>query len=250
MSKLTNWMDRVLYPHHGDNWDDRCFRDEILSLLNRDWTILDLGAGAGIVPQMNFRGRVVRVCGVDPDPRVVTNSYIDEGHVGVGEQLPYSDTMFDLVFADNVLEHLVDPVRVFSEVARTLKPGGYFVAKTPNRRHYVSAIARATPHRFHEWVNVRRGRHREDSFRTLYRANTPNAIRQHAAAAGLTVERTMLREGRPEYLRGSAVTYAAGWMYERLVNGVPGMSAFRVLLIAIMRKPHASGQMVEQRRAA
>ena len=45
------------------------------------------------------------------------------------------------------------------------------------------------------------------------------------------------REGRPEYLRFSAPTYLLGWLYERLVNKVPGLWRFRVLLIAELRKP-------------
>lgn len=250
MSRLTAWMDRKFYPRHDANWDDALFRDRILSHLNGRQTILDLGAGAGIVPQMNFRGKVARVCGVDPDPRVTSNPHLDEGRVGVGEQIPYADNQFDLVFADNVFEHLAEPVGVFQEVYRILKPGGCFLAKTPNRWHYVPLIASATPHWFHEWVNARRGRAHADSFPTLYRANTPRAIRRHARAAGLVVEETLLIEGRPEYLRRSAPAYLAGYCYERMVNLLPGLSGFRVLLMTTLRKPAAADVRHTQRTAA
>jgi glycosyltransferase involved in cell wall biosynthesis len=36
--------------------------------------------------------------------------------------------------------------------------------------------------------------------------------------------RIELIEGRPEYLRFSAPTYLLGWLYERLVNRVPGLA--------------------------
>ena len=49
--------------------------------------------------------------------------YLDEGRDGVGESIPYPDASFDLVFADNVLDHLPDPARVFAEVARVLRGG-------------------------------------------------------------------------------------------------------------------------------
>ena len=237
MSKLTTWMDRFLYPHQSDNWDDSCFRDKILTYLERAWTILDLGAGAGIVPLMNFRGRVERVVGVDPDPRVRTNPHLDLGSIGLGDDLPFPDATFDLVFADNVLEHLSEPEIVFREIARTLKPGGYFLAKTPNRRHYVPLIARMTPHWFHEWVNMRRGRCREDSFPTLYKANSSAAIGRHASISGLAVEHIAFLEGRPEYLRKSTIPYLFGWIFERVVNSLPGLSQFRVVIIATLRKP-------------
>jgi SAM-dependent methyltransferase len=240
MSILTTWMDRKLYPKHGNNWDD-LFRSQILSRLNHRGTVLDLGAGAGIIPQMNFRGLAARVYGVDPDPRVASNPNLDQGRIGFGEQIPFTENQFDLVFADNVFEHLADPVRVFREVQRVLKPGGFFLAKTPNRLHYVPLIAQATPHWFHQWINARRGRKHADSFPTRYLANTPQKIGKYAREAGLVMEETLLLEGRPEYLRGSAIAYAAGACYERLVNGLPLLSRFRVLLIATMRKPSLPG---------
>ncbi len=46
-----------------------------------------------------------------------------------------------------------------------------------------------------------------------------------------------LIEGRPEYLRLSSFTYLLGWLYERLVNALPGLEQFRILLIAVLEKP-------------
>jgi hypothetical protein len=57
----------------------------VLAALNPNAHVLDLGAGAGIVPEMNFRGLAARVCGVDPDPRVLQNRHLDEGKIGYGE---------------------------------------------------------------------------------------------------------------------------------------------------------------------
>ena len=126
MTTVIEKLDRALYPHYARNWDDELFRQRILWYL-RGYTIaLDLAAGAGIVPQMNLRCHPRRLCGIDPDPRVVNNPYLDEGRVGVGESIPYPDASFDLVFADNVLEHLPDPARVFAEVARVLRRGASF----------------------------------------------------------------------------------------------------------------------------
>ena len=48
--------------------------------------------------------------------------------------------------------------------------------------------------------------------------------------------RVDLIEGRPEYLRFSAPTYLLGWLYERLVNRVPGLARLRVLLVVELRK--------------
>jgi len=236
MGMLTRWLDARLYPSFKSNWDDDLFREEILCVLRPEHWLLDLGAGAGIVPQMNFRDQVARACGVDPDERVTVNSFLDEGRVGTGEALPYADATFDLVIADNVVEHLTAPAEVFAEVARVLKPGGIFLFKTPNKRHYVPTIARLTPHWFHQAYNRMRGRQAENTFPTRYRANTRADISRAAATAGLTVDSIQFVEGRPEYLRPFVLGYLAGWAYERTVNASSLLEPLRVVLMARLRK--------------
>src|SRR4051794_53079 len=143
-----------------------------MRLLTPESVVLDLGAGAGIVKQMDFRGLARKVCGVDLDPRVLKNPLLDEGRIGNAGVIPYADGQFDLAFSDNLLEHLDTPCAVFSEVTRVLKPGGVFLFKTPNKWHYMPTIARLTPFRFHQYVNRLRGRAQSDTFPTRYRANT------------------------------------------------------------------------------
>ena len=101
---------------------------------------------------------------------MTTNPFLDEGRVSDASEIPYDSHQFDIVFSDNVLEHLEQPLDVFSEVARVLKPGGIFLFKTPNKWHYMPTIARLTPHRFHQFVNKIRGRAEADTFPTRYRA--------------------------------------------------------------------------------
>lgn len=245
MPNLVEKLDSLLYPNQVSHWDDEWFRAEILKFLNAKSQVLDLGAGAGVVAQMNFRGRAALVCGVDPDPRVNSNPYLDEAHIGAGEATSLASSRFDLVFADNVLEHLEQPERVFGEVFRVLKSGGVFLVKTPNKWHYVPTIARFTPHGFHALVNRWRGRATDDTFPTRYRANTPTAIVRYAARCGFEVLEIKLMEGRPEYLRLSWPTYLMGWLYERLVNFVPGLKRFRVVMVAVLRKPASAAVFVE-----
>ncbi|MBG0812501.1 methyltransferase domain-containing protein [Methylosinus sp. H3A] len=234
---LIHRIDQTFYLGYVRNWDDIMFRRRILEALSADSEILDLGAGAGIVEAMNFQGIARRVCGVDLDPRVESNPYLDEGRSADAGKIPYPDATFDLVFSDNVMEHLDEPETVFAEAFRVLKSGGRLLFKTPNRNHYMALIARLTPHRFHQWFNKRRGREELDTFPTFYRANSGSQVRRLASAAGFAVERIELIEGRPEYLRISTPTYLVGLAYERTVNFTDRFSGLRIVMIASLRKP-------------
>lgn len=230
-------LDGRLYPAHADHWDDEIFRERIRCHLGSTTRVLDVGAGAGFVRQMNFRGLAARVVGVDPDECVRRNPHLDESHVASGEHLPFADEEFDVAFADNVLEHLEEPDRVFAEVFRVLRPGGTFLVKTPNRWHYMPLVASVTPLWFHRRVNQLRGRAPEHTFPTRYRVNTRPALERVARRSGFDVRRIDRVEGRPEYLRIAAPLYVLGWLYERAVNRTAWLEPFRILLIGELRKP-------------
>lgn len=234
---LISWIDRTFYPKFERNWDDKMFRETIQNHLTAQSVVLDIGAGAGIVEEMHFRGDVARICGVDLDPRVEQNDKLDEGKCADAGNIPYENNFFDVVFADNVMEHLDDPETVFGEISRVLKPGGIFLFKTPNRRHYMPLIAQLTPYRFHQFINKLRGRDSEDTFPTCYLSNSIGQVTVLAAKTGLEVSDIQQIEGRPEYLRLTFVTYLFGLLYERIVNISPLLSHYRILLIAQLRKP-------------
>lgn len=236
-SRLVAALDRRWYPQCQTNWDDELFRKIVLSHIDARSALLDLGAGAGIVDAMDFRCNVERVCGVDLDERVLANPFLHEAKIGSAEAIPYAGEAFDVVFADNVLEHLPEPEKAFREIQRVLKPGGWFLAKTPNKWHYMPIAAQLTPHAFHRYYNRLRGREHQDTFPTRYRANTSRKIHQLASASGLIVDRISLIEGRPEYLRVHPLTYAIGFIYERLVNVSNALDFLRILLIAELRRP-------------
>jgi len=51
---------------------------------------------------------------------------------GIGEDLPFADESFDIVFSIAVLEHVQDPGEVIREAIRVTRPGGTIVMNAPN----------------------------------------------------------------------------------------------------------------------
>ncbi|MBL1076434.1 3-demethylubiquinone-9 3-O-methyltransferase [Nocardia sp. 2] len=109
----------------------------------REWAgkrVLDVGCGGGFTTEF-LAARGALVSGVDPSERLIeaarrhaeqTGKSIDY-RVGSAEALPYPDASFDIVTCVDVLEHVVDPARSISEIARVLAPGGVFCFDTINR---------------------------------------------------------------------------------------------------------------------
>jgi SAM-dependent methyltransferase len=96
--------------------------------------ILDLGCGNRKRP-----GAI----GIDVNPRADADVIHDLDSC----PYPFADSLFDEIYADNVLEHLQDVIKVMEELHRISKPGGlvkiivpYFRAKwafiDPTHRHF------------------------------------------------------------------------------------------------------------------
>ena len=76
--------------------------------------------------------------------------------LGYAEELPFPDASFDIVCSRHVMEHVADVPKVFSEVMRVLRPGGY--------------VAAITPHYFPDPEPAHINQYPLDEWRKLYRA--------------------------------------------------------------------------------
>jgi ubiquinone/menaquinone biosynthesis C-methylase UbiE len=120
------FLDEIFYHEYTNNWDDRLFRNNIIKLLKPNMILLDVGAGAGLVKEMNFRGIFKEVHGIDPDERVLTNHNLDKAYVSYGDSMPFfEDEQFDIIISDNVLEHVQRKEEFFREINRVLKKVDY-----------------------------------------------------------------------------------------------------------------------------
>lgn len=166
------------------------FYTRVNALLRPEFTVLDLGAGRGaqLVAEPDsyrtrlaiLKGKVRHVVGIDVDEAVHENPLIDEAKViRIGEPYPFPDDTFDLIVSDWVLEHVANPEEFAAEIARVLKPGGWFCARTPNRWGMVGLATNLIPNREHTALlaKLTPDRQTQDVFPTVYRMNTLGRIR-------------------------------------------------------------------------
>jgi len=213
------------------------FARRVGALVQPTDAVLEIGAGSGTGNQVHFelQGKVARYVGIDPDPRVLDNPYLDEAHEGFAERMPFADATFDVVFHSYVAEHFEAPEESNREIARVLRPNGHLVFQTPSRYYYPMLAATVTPHRFHEWY-VRRlgsGRSEEETFPTFYRCNDRRTICKGLEPLGFTVD-VQEQSIPPGYLRFSRASFLAGVAYERTVERL--FPALRGRIVVVARK--------------
>lgn len=239
MSALTERLLRRFYLDRP-GWRDGTaeFHDLVASRVPAAARILEIGAGAPN-PTSRFLATLGEVHGVDPSPDVLRNDALASAAVVPDERLPFPDASFDACVSNWVVEHLRDPALHARELARVLKPGGRAFARTPNRWHYVALGASLTPHVVHRLVANRLRAlppGAPEPFPTLYRMNTPRAMRREARAAGLVVEELRLYEKEPSYGMIAAPLFLAGVAYERLVNSTGILAPFRAAIMLVLRR--------------
>ncbi len=111
--------------------------------------VLEVGCGAGVDLARFARGGAA-VTGVD-----IASSAIDlaranfeqqglrgELRVANGEQLPFPDGSFDLVYAHGVVQYTSDPRRLVEECRRVLAPGGEAIFQVYNRLSWLNALSK------------------------------------------------------------------------------------------------------------
>jgi len=109
----------------------------ILPLANKGQRILEVGCGQGDV-LLELAKRGLNCFGIEPSRHMIE---FCDGLPGVtilhgtAERLEFPDEIFDLVFSQQLIEHLHpdDVPNHFAEVLRVLRPGGVLAIETPNR---------------------------------------------------------------------------------------------------------------------
>lgn len=204
------------------------FFTRVQALLHGARVVVDVGCGRGVRREdpcafrrqlADLRSPERTVIGLDVSEAGKDNPMINVFHrIEENRTWPLKASSVDVVVSDFVAEHLSDPSAFFEEVHRTLKPGGYFCARTPNKWGYVAVISRLLPSKRHASVvtKIQTSRKEEDVFPTFYRCNTRSSIRRFLNEAGMKSV-VIPFESEPNYLAFNNVLYRCGAIFHRLL---------------------------------
>lgn len=118
-----------LEPVYGKNWlavrhIERFVRDKARLLSG---TGIDYGCGNMPYAEM-VSPYVDRLLGIDLEQ---SSEYLVDIILGRNGKLPFGDASLDFVLCTQVLEHVPDPERLFTDLARTLKENGVMLLTVP-----------------------------------------------------------------------------------------------------------------------
>ena len=80
MSIYNRYIDENFYENILSHRDDKLFAEKIRIHLKPEYTILDAGAGAGNISDLNFKHFTRKICGLNPAPCAKNQSYLPEAH--------------------------------------------------------------------------------------------------------------------------------------------------------------------------
>lgn len=157
--EVYNRINNEIYNQQGDRWWQPDFSLNLiktffnplrvgyskkiidrLKIFPEEKSALEVGCGGGILTE-EIACLGFFTTGIDPSEQSITTASEHSTErglkinymTGIGESLPFSDQLYDMVFCCDVLEHVQDLPKVISEISRVLKPGGVFIYDTFNR---------------------------------------------------------------------------------------------------------------------
>jgi 2-polyprenyl-3-methyl-5-hydroxy-6-metoxy-1,4-benzoquinol methylase len=188
--------------------------------------VLELGCGPGRFGELVKRERgVAEYWGMEYDPDVAARAAKVFDRVLVGDANEYIDELpdghFDVIVANDVLEHLAYPWETLERLRPKLRPNGVVVASIPNVR-YLPVLAK---------VIFGRDFPQEDAGifdRTHLRFFTHKSMRRMFVQAGYEVQ-TIEGLGRQKFVWAALAVLTLGWFWDGLA-----------MQFACVAKPRAS----------
>jgi ubiquinone/menaquinone biosynthesis C-methylase UbiE len=142
----------IIPKNHSRQVTSTYFTDNIFRSTNID-NVMDLGCGtANSINYFKMKNPNIKWVGVDiqSSPEVNLRNRIDGEFVTFdGINLPFGNDSFDMIFSNQVFEHVRNPKELLKEVRRVLKQKGYFTGSVSHLEPYHShSLWNYTPYGF------------------------------------------------------------------------------------------------------
>jgi 2-polyprenyl-3-methyl-5-hydroxy-6-metoxy-1,4-benzoquinol methylase len=130
------------YQNKPDGYYDNVRREMLHYLPEKAKKILDVGCGNGAFASLVKQKNVAEVWGIElmEDEAIIAKTVLDNVLIGSCEihlnELP--EKYFDVIYFNDVLEHLADPYSVLEILKSKLAPNGVVISSIPNVRFYRS----------------------------------------------------------------------------------------------------------------
>lgn len=134
MKELFYSLSEFIPDDHSRQVTPRYFTEILFGKDNNILEVMDLGCGEGnsmdyfqlMHPQIKWVG-----LDIEDSPEVKSRKRADgDFHSFDGIHIPFGDNHFDLIYCNQVFEHVRYPEKLLKEVFRVLRPGGYLVGST------------------------------------------------------------------------------------------------------------------------
>ena len=223
----------------ADKLAHKIFKRKIYSIIKQNHIVLDAGCGAKLKFLKEIRDKVSILMGIDLGKFQIHPEGVNliQGNIA---HIPLGSNLVDLVMSRYVLEHLKNPVSVFQEINRILKPDGSFIFLIPNMYGYAPIISRLMPPKFHNWVLINfTGKKPGSFYPTFYKCNTYSSIKKISKQSGFNVAGFEYLKNYPQYMMQNRYSFIIGTIYEKLNWKFNSLSFLRPCLMAHLVKSHS-----------
>ena len=152
--KFTDLLVEQIPQDSSQQIDSEYYIDYLLKATDTQLEVLDLGCGSGnSEAKFKAHSRDLQWFGLDIDESPEVNSRTRNGNFYTfdGINIPFEENRFDVIYSNQVFEHVRHPEALLKEINRVLKPGGYFVGSVSYLEPYHSfSFWNYTPYGFKE----------------------------------------------------------------------------------------------------